>query len=173
MIAMLIKSSMRAKPRAYRINKIVPPLLRIKRRNMLKSQQLMAGKFVVVANWKMHPATLREARRLFEATKKIAEKAPRASIIVAPSSIHLAPLAAGYKGKRVEFAAQNAHEGEVREGAIPFGRARGASGGGRDQRRNAPQSGGRARPRPPADFVRGRTRAKPKRRAFHLRARSN
>ena len=73
----------------------------------------MAGKFVVVANWKMHPATLREARRLFEATKKIAEKAPRASIIVAPSSIHLAPLAAGYKGKRVEFAAQNAHEGEV------------------------------------------------------------
>ena len=80
---------------------------------MLESQHYMAGKYVVVANWKMHPATTREAKKLLDATKKIAEKAPGLSIIVAPPSLYLSVLTTHYKGHRVEFAAQNAREGET------------------------------------------------------------
>ncbi len=76
----------------------------------------MAAKYIVVANWKMHPSTLREARKLFDATRKIAEKASKVSTILAPSSLHLLPLSSEYKGKKLQFAAQNAREGD--EGAF-------------------------------------------------------
>lgn len=69
----------------------------------------MAGKFLVVANWKMNPPTWRGAKKLFEATKKAAESAPQVAMIVAPPSIYLAPLSAAYKGKRIQFAAQHVH----------------------------------------------------------------
>lgn len=66
-------------------------------------------KSIVVANWKMHPATFREAKTLFEATKRIAESASRVSIVVAPPAIFLRELSRGYKGRRIAFAVQNAH----------------------------------------------------------------
>jgi triosephosphate isomerase len=66
-------------------------------------------KSIVVANWKMNPATFKEAKRLFEATRKSAEGAKNVSVIVAPPAIFLRELATGYKGKRLSFAAQNAH----------------------------------------------------------------
>ena len=66
-------------------------------------------KSIVVANWKMNPASLREAKKLFEATRKVAEGAKDVSIIVAPPSIFLRELSTNYKGKKVSFAAQNAH----------------------------------------------------------------
>jgi triosephosphate isomerase len=66
-------------------------------------------KSIVVANWKMNPATARDAKKLFEATRKAAEKAPHASVVVAPPALYLRELRAGYKGKRVAFAAQHAH----------------------------------------------------------------
>jgi len=72
----------------------------------------MAGKHVIVANWKMHPASLREAKKLFEATRKIADKASRVSVVIAPPALFLTPLSTGYKGKKIAFAAQNAHEGD-------------------------------------------------------------
>lgn len=82
---------------------------------VIKSLHLhhMAGKFIVVANWKMHPASLREAKSLFDATRKVAERASKVTIIVAPPAIYLASLTALYKGRRIEFAAQSAHEDEV------------------------------------------------------------
>lgn len=64
---------------------------------------------IVVANWKMKPATFKEARKLFDATKKVAEKCPAISLIVAPPVIYLHDLASGYRGKRISFAVQNAH----------------------------------------------------------------
>jgi triosephosphate isomerase len=66
-------------------------------------------KSIVVANWKMNPQTMREAKRLFEATRKAAESAKSVSVIVVPPSIFLRELGAGYKGKKLSFAAQNAH----------------------------------------------------------------
>lgn len=77
-------------------------------------------KCIVVANWKMNPTTFKEAKRLFDATKKIADAAKSASVIVAPPAIYLRELRASYKGSRVSFAAQSAraemggaHTGEI------------------------------------------------------------
>ncbi|HUO50331.1 MAG TPA: triose-phosphate isomerase [Candidatus Paceibacterota bacterium] len=66
-------------------------------------------KSIVVANWKMNPATMREAKQLFEATRKVADSIKSVSVIVAPPSIFLRELTSTYKGKKVSFAAQNAH----------------------------------------------------------------
>ncbi len=65
-------------------------------------------KAIVVANWKMHPATAREAKALFESTRKTIEKARSISLIVAPPSLYIKELAQGYKGKRITFGLQNA-----------------------------------------------------------------
>lgn len=64
---------------------------------------------IVVANWKMNPQTMRDAKRLFEATRKAAEGAKSVSVILAPPSVFLRELSTGYKGRKVAFAAQNAH----------------------------------------------------------------
>jgi triosephosphate isomerase len=64
---------------------------------------------LVVANWKMHPQTFAQAKALFTATKKAVEAAPSVELIVAPPSLYLHELAASYRGKKIQFAAQNAH----------------------------------------------------------------
>lgn len=66
-------------------------------------------KSIVVANWKMHPATFKEAKQIFEATRKAAEKGKGVSVIVAPPSIFLREIVKLYKGRRVAFAMQDAH----------------------------------------------------------------
>ncbi|OGG50240.1 hypothetical protein A2763_04660 [Candidatus Kaiserbacteria bacterium RIFCSPHIGHO2_01_FULL_54_36] len=66
-------------------------------------------KFIVVANWKMNPSSFREAKVLLEATRKAAESARHASVIVAPPAIFLRDLKKGYKGKKISFALQSAH----------------------------------------------------------------
>ncbi len=66
-------------------------------------------KSMVVANWKMSPETMREAKALFEATRKAAESAKDVSVLVAPPAIFLRDLASAYKGRRIVFAAQNGH----------------------------------------------------------------
>jgi len=77
-------------------------------------------KSIVVGNWKMNPATLREAKKLLDATKKAADTAKHVTLVVAPPVIFLHDLRAAYKGKRVAFAVQNAssepsgaHTGEI------------------------------------------------------------
>lgn len=66
-------------------------------------------KCIIVANWKMHPASMREAKRLFEATRRSADAVKNVSVIVAPPNIFLRELSGAYKGKRLSFAAQNGH----------------------------------------------------------------
>lgn len=66
-------------------------------------------KSIVVANWKMNPQTMREAKKLFEATRKAAEGVKSVSVVIAPPSVFLRELSMGYKGKRLSFAAQNAY----------------------------------------------------------------
>ncbi|HEY4516602.1 MAG TPA: triose-phosphate isomerase family protein [Candidatus Paceibacterota bacterium] len=64
---------------------------------------------LVIANWKMNPPTFREARGLFEATRKAAERSRGVTLVVAPPVIFLRPLSALYKGKRIAFALQGGH----------------------------------------------------------------
>jgi triosephosphate isomerase len=76
-------------------------------------------KSILVANWKMNPETFREAKLLFEATKKAADKAKNVQVIVTPPAIFLRELSRGYRG-RIAFGIQNgfqetggAHTGET------------------------------------------------------------
>jgi len=66
-------------------------------------------KSLLIANWKMNPPTFKEAKKLFETTKKAADTAKNASIVVVPPSIYLRELRASYRGKRLAFGVQNAH----------------------------------------------------------------
>jgi len=66
-------------------------------------------KALIVANWKMNPKDFKEAKKLLEATKKTASSAKGVTIVVAPPHIFLRELAAGSRGGKVAFAAQNAH----------------------------------------------------------------
>lgn len=83
---------------------------------------------IVVANWKMNPATFREAKRLFDVTKKAADKAKNVSLVVAPPALYLRDFAAGYRGKRISFAIQDVYYASsgAYTGGISLGQARDA-----------------------------------------------
>ena len=85
-------------------------------------------KAIIVANWKMNPATMREAKKLFDATREASESARNVGLIVAPPAIFLRELRARYKGKRIAFAAQstNAEAGGAFTGGISLLQAKDA-----------------------------------------------
>lgn len=89
------------------------------------------AKIIVVANWKMNPATFQEAKHLFDVTRKAAERTASASLIIAPPAIFLRELHARYRGKQLAFAAQNAHPatGGAFTGEISIAQARDAGAG--------------------------------------------
>jgi len=66
-------------------------------------------KAILVANWKMNPTSVREAKLLFETTRKAAERASNVHVIVCPPAIFLRDLSARYKGKKMSFGVQNAY----------------------------------------------------------------
>lgn len=66
-------------------------------------------KSLVIANWKMNPQTLAEAKKLLEATKQAAGKAREVAVVVVPPAIFLHDLRTSYRGKRLAFGLQNAH----------------------------------------------------------------
>jgi triosephosphate isomerase (TIM) len=68
---------------------------------------------ILVLNWKMKPETLREAKKIFEATKTVATRSKKIKTIVAPPAFFLHPIASSYKGRTVSFAAQNIHEKQI------------------------------------------------------------
>lgn len=77
-------------------------------------------KALVIANWKMNPQTLKEAKALFDATRKSAEKARGVTLVVAVPAVFLRELRARYRGRSIRFAAQDcsasalgAHTGEL------------------------------------------------------------
>jgi len=55
----------------------------------------------------MNPGTFIEAKRLFEATKKIPTNSKKVELIIAPPHMFLRELSKGYRGTRIEFAAQD------------------------------------------------------------------
>jgi triosephosphate isomerase (TIM) len=66
-------------------------------------------KALVVANWKMNPQTFKEAKTLFDETKRMTGLMRNVTVIVAPPAVFLRSLADGVRKGRVEFAIQNAH----------------------------------------------------------------
>ena len=86
------------------------------------------SKVIVVANWKMNPASFREAKKLFEAERKAAEKSRGAGVVIAPPAIFLRELSLAYRGSKVAFAVQNAHfeAGGAHTGEISLAQAKDA-----------------------------------------------
>jgi triosephosphate isomerase len=66
-------------------------------------------KALVIANWKMNPATFREAKKIFEMTKKAALKARGVSVVVLPPTIFLRELSALGARSKVPLGVQHAH----------------------------------------------------------------
>lgn len=62
---------------------------------------------IVVCNWKMNPATYKDAATLFGGTKRLITNLKNIDLVVAPPTILLRDLARNYKGKRITFAAQS------------------------------------------------------------------
>lgn len=69
----------------------------------------MAGKHIVVANWKMHPKTLAEAKHLFLGVKRAVSRVRSAEAVVCPPAAFLSELRKLYAGKRISFGGQDVH----------------------------------------------------------------
>ena len=87
----------------------------------------MAGRFLIVANWKMHPVGSDAARKLFDATKRIAVKHPKASFVVAPPALYLSELTKRVP-PRMQLALQDAEaeDSGAKTGCISLAQGRGA-----------------------------------------------
>ena len=57
----------------------------------------------------MNPSTWRDAKKLFEATKRVVDRTKNASVVIAPPALYARELRSAYKGKRIAFALQNVH----------------------------------------------------------------
>ncbi len=66
----------------------------------------MIDKKIVIANWKMNPYTLAEAKELFNAVKKEAKKAESIEVIIAPPAIWLGQLKT-VENDNIKLASQN------------------------------------------------------------------
>ncbi len=78
----------------------------------------MAKNLFIIGNWKMNPPTINEAKKTASEISRIASKAKRTTLVIAPPATFLSPLAA--KKTKLFFAAQDvsshlsgAHTGEV------------------------------------------------------------
>ncbi len=119
-------------------------------------------KALIVANWKMNPQTLKDAKALLAATKKSAASARDVTLVVAPPAVFLQPLAAGARG-RTAFAIQNAHadEGGAHTGEISMHQAKDANAThvivGHAERRAAGETDAMVRAKVAAAFAAGLT----------------
>lgn len=66
-----------------------------------------ATQYYLVANWKLHPARLAEAKMLAGIVRKRANRCSRVLTVLCPPTIFLAELAARYGSHRLSFGAQN------------------------------------------------------------------
>lgn len=70
-------------------------------------------KALIIGNWKIYPKSAKEAKKVFDATKKAIEGAKNVTLVVAPPAIYLRELVAGYRGKKISFACQSVHSDPV------------------------------------------------------------
>jgi triosephosphate isomerase (TIM) len=68
----------------------------------------MRKKRIVIGNWKMNPATLADARRIFARIKQLSGDVT-GQLVVCPPATYLHALASSYKGKKIIFGAQDAY----------------------------------------------------------------
>lgn len=64
-------------------------------------------KKIIIANWKMNPINLREAKVIFKGIQKKAGKTRNVSIVICPPAVYLSELKKIYSGKKILLGAQN------------------------------------------------------------------
>ncbi len=64
---------------------------------------------LIVANWKMNPRTLKEAKKIFSDFKKERVNYTNKTVVFCPPSIFLRDLKASYSGTKIFFGAQDGH----------------------------------------------------------------
>ncbi|MCI0619937.1 triose-phosphate isomerase [Candidatus Wolfebacteria bacterium] len=62
---------------------------------------------LVVANWKMHPGALQEARRLFSSIARRIRRVRGVQVVVCPPALYLSELVRSYRGANIRFGAQD------------------------------------------------------------------
>lgn len=75
-------------------------------------------KTIVVCNWKMNPPTWKEAKKLFDETKKAALKARSVSVVVAPPAIYMREIAKLARAMPIAIQHARAEEGGAHTGEI-------------------------------------------------------
>jgi triosephosphate isomerase len=77
-------------------------------------------KYLIVANWKNYPDSLKEAKKNFNIIKSKKISTKKIVTVICPSVVHLGELARSYRGKNISFGAQNfiydqkkPHTGEI------------------------------------------------------------
>lgn len=65
------------------------------------------AKRLVIANWKMHPKTLAEARTLFRSVARRVARVRSSKIVICPPTLYLSDLVSGYGGTALSFGAQD------------------------------------------------------------------
>ncbi len=65
------------------------------------------NKKIVVANWKLNPTNLQDAKKLFLSTKKISKDLKRTKVVVCPPSLYLSSVKSDSKNKKVSRGAQD------------------------------------------------------------------
>jgi triosephosphate isomerase (TIM) len=68
----------------------------------------MKKKRIVVGNWKMNPATLSEAKKIFTKIKQLSVNVT-GQLTICPPATYLHALVCSYKGKKITFGAQDAY----------------------------------------------------------------
>jgi len=78
------------------------------------------GKKIVIANWKMNPPTLAEAKKLFAGIKKTTGRSAGVQTIICPPFVYLTELSKNYSGSKIAFGGQNVfwESGGARTGEI-------------------------------------------------------
>lgn len=64
---------------------------------------------LVVANWKMNPIELADARKLFSGIKKHVRNLKNTDAVICPPFPYIEPLVSTYRGKKVDFGAQDVY----------------------------------------------------------------
>lgn len=87
---------------------------------MLKKTTKKKTKKIIIANWKMNPDTMQDAKKIFSDLKNKKLNPKKAKVVICPPSVYLAELSMNYRGQAFSFGAQDVfwsdkgeHTGEI------------------------------------------------------------
>jgi len=82
-------------------------------------------KKLIIANWKLNPETLKDAKKLFSDIKKVASRTQKVQTVICSPSVYISELNKMYSGHRIEMGAQDVfwenkgkHTGELSPTAL-------------------------------------------------------